>query len=932
MRCTKCHFENPRHGRFCHNCGTPLPSTEEIAASPPKNHIEETGELTRGTTFADRYEVIEELGKGGMGRVFRVLDNKINEEVALKLINPEIASDKKVIERFSNELKMARKVSHKNICRLYHLGEENGANYITMEYVPGESLKSMIGMTKQLSTATAVNIAKQICEGLAEAHRLDVIHRDLKSKNIMIDKNGNARIMDFGIAHSLQAKGKTGLGTMIGSPAYMSPEQVEGKEIDQRSDIYSLGVIMFEMITGRLPFNGDNSLSIALKHKTEAPPDPRNFNGQVPLEFTRLVQRCMAKDKDKRFQDAKELHSELSNIEKDVSSAERPMPKKMTTVSNGLKATLMKRWMLVAALFLVIVVAGIAGLYFSRETPVPLSGQKMLVVLPLKNLGAPADEYFADGITEEITSRLAGLEGLGVISRTSAIRYKNASKTTRQIGEELGVDFVLEGAVRWDRSNGGNGRVRVTSQLIRVSDDTHLWSERYDRVINDIFSVQTEIAEEVASQLDLTLLDPERKKLNIKPTDNIKAYDSYLRGIEYLNQGWRHSDAQEFEKAIQLLEEAIELDPGFALAYANLSIIHSRTYFFGHDQTEERLNRSRAAADRALELQPDLPEAHQALALYYYWGLLDYDRAAEIFETLKKSWPNFSGEMPGYILRRQGKWGHALATLERAFKFNPRYSQLAYEIGGAYLSMRKYKKAEEWFDRALSINPDRLGPQLQKIGIYILSKGDTKRARALLETLSQHPFTDYMWFTLGMLERDYKGVLDRLASLSYDSYEEQHFYFHKDLACASAYHAMKEFASAKTHAESARIVLEKAMEEYSGDPRFHAALGLVYAYLGRKDDAIREGSRAITLYPVTKDAALGPTYILNLAKIYSIVGEYDKAIDRLDYLLSVPCAEYLWQIISVPFLRIDPQWDPLRNNPRFQDLLEKYSADDSLPL
>jgi serine/threonine-protein kinase len=662
----------------------------------------------------------------------------------------------------------------------------------------------------------------------------------------------------------------------------MSPEQVEGKETDRRSDIYSLGVIMFEMITGRLPFNGDNPLSIVLKHKTEAPPDPRDFNAQVPLEFTRVILRCMEKNKDKRFQDAKELHSELSNIEKEISSEERPIPKKMTTVSNGVKSTFTKRWISVAALFLVIVVAGIAGLYLNKEAPVLPSGQKMLVVLPLKNLGAPADEYFADGITEEITSRLTALQGLGVISRTSANRYKNANKTIKQIGEELDVDYILEGAVRWDRSSGGNGRVRVTSQLIRVSDDTHLWSERYDRVINDIFSVQSEIAEEVASQLDLTVLSPERKVLSTSPTDNLEAYDSYMRGIEHMNRGWRYSAPQEFEKAVKLFEKATELDPSFALAYANLSIVHSRTYFFGLDQTEERLNRSRAAADRALELKPDLPDAHQALALYYYWGLLDYDRAAEVFETLKKSWPNFSGELPGYILRRQGKWEQALETLERAFKLNPFFSQLAYEIGGAYLSMRRYEKADEWFDRTLSINPDLLMPKLQKIGIYILSKGSTKKARALLETLSQHPFTDYMWFTLGMLERDYQGVLDRLASLPYDSFKEQHFYFHKDLAYTSAYHAMKEVSSAKTHAESARIVLEKAMDEHSGDSRFHAALGLTYAYLGRKDDAIREGNHATTLYPVTKDAALGPVYILNLAKIYSLVGEYDEAIETLN--------------------------------------------------
>jgi len=495
--------------------------------------------------------------------------------------------------------------------------------------------------------------------------------------------------------------------------------------------------------------------------------------------------------------------------------------------------------------------------------------------------------------------------------------------TTQQIGEELGVDYVVEGAVRWDRSAEGNGRVRVTPQLIRVSDDTHLWVERYDRVIKDLFSVQSEIAEEVAKQLDLTVLEPERRAMYEQPTDNLEAYDYYLKGKEHEYKGWSYSDDQEFDLAIENFEKATELDPDFALAYVQISLIHSRMYFFGDNRTTERLVESRAAVDRALELQPDLPETQVALAFYYYWGLLDYDRAEELFKSIQKAQPNFSPELLGYIQRRQGKWEQSLPILEKAFKLNPRHSQLAYEIGLSYAGMRSYEKAEEWFSRALSINPNRLTASLGKIGVYVLWKGNTKEARALLETLPQHQLTDYMWFTLGMVDRDYQGVLDRLASLPYDSFEGQHFYFHKDLAFAAVYHAMKEWSLMKTRAESALIALEKAARENPGDPRVHASLGLAYAYLGRKAEAVQEGNHAVKLHPVSKDAAFGPCYILNLARIHAVIGEYEEAIDQLEHFLSIPSAEFLWQSASITSLRLDPQWDLLREHPKFQRLLQK---------
>ncbi len=289
-------------------------------------------ELTTGSTFANRYQVIEELGHGGMGRVYKVFDTDIKEKIALKLLRPEIALDKETVERFSNELKLARKISHRNVCRMFDLGKAEGTTFITMEFVPGEDLKKFIRKSGQLGAGRAVSIAKQICEGLAEAHHLGVVHRDLKPQNIMVDEDGNARIMDFGIARSLRGKGITGAGVMIGTPEYMSPEQVEGKDVDQRSDIYSLGVILFEMVTGHVPFEGDTPFTIGVKHKSERPRNPRELNSQLPEDLSRVILRCLEKDKVKRYQTAEELRTDLEKVEQGLPTTERIIaPKKSFT-------------------------------------------------------------------------------------------------------------------------------------------------------------------------------------------------------------------------------------------------------------------------------------------------------------------------------------------------------------------------------------------------------------------------------------------------------------------------------------------------------------------------------------------------------------------------------------------------------------------------
>ncbi len=314
MKCPKCHFDNPETQRFCGDCGTQLPTSRDIRPEFTETLQTPIKELATGTTFAGRYQVIEELGRGGMGRVYKVLDTEIKEKIALKLLKPEIGIDEEMIERFRNELKLARKISQRNVCRMHDLNREEGAHYITMEYVVGEDLKRLIRKVGQISIVKTISIAKQICEGLAEAHSLGIVHRDLKPQNIMVDEGGNAKIMDFGIARSIPGKGITGAGVMIGTPDYMSPEQVEGKDVDQRSDIYSFGVILYEMVTGRVPFEGDTALSVAVKHKVEEPKDPRDFNPQIPESLSRMILKCLEKKTERRYDAVQNITRELDMI------------------------------------------------------------------------------------------------------------------------------------------------------------------------------------------------------------------------------------------------------------------------------------------------------------------------------------------------------------------------------------------------------------------------------------------------------------------------------------------------------------------------------------------------------------------------------------------------------------------------------------------
>ncbi|MFC2166205.1 protein kinase [Acidobacteriota bacterium] len=528
--CPKCQHENPDDTVFCGKCGTHLTSAEDIPAQT-KTIEAPKEELTTGSTFASKYQIIEEIGKGGMGRVYKALDTEVKEKIAVKLIKPEIAVDKNTIERFRNELKLARKVSHKNVCRMFDLNKEEGSYYITMEYVDGQNLKGFIRQSGQLAIGTALNLAKQVCEGLTEAHRLGVVHRDLKPSNIMIDQDGSARIMDFGIARSTTGKGLTDKGVMIGTPEYMSPEQVEGKEIDQRTDIYSLGIILYEMLTGRVPFEGDTALTVAVKHKTEEPKEPKEYNEQISDDLNGIILKCL--EKEKRYQSAGELRSELENIEEGIPISDTVLPKRRTVTSKEITVTFGLRKLLVPALvFIGIVIIGVAiwQLLPEREVTSPYSEMPSIGVLPFIDLSPQKDqEHFCDGMTDEIISKLSRFSGWKVLSRTSMMRYKNVEKDPKDMGQELGITMILEGSVRMEKGN-----LRVSARLINTADGFQLWSNTYDRKLESIFVIQNDIAESITKALEMNLSPEEKEQLRKKPTENLNAYNLYLHGDKFL--------------------------------------------------------------------------------------------------------------------------------------------------------------------------------------------------------------------------------------------------------------------------------------------------------------------------------------------------------------------------------------------------------------
>ena len=784
MRCPKCLFENPAGANFCNQCATQLFASDEDRASHNGDTREIRTELAAGSVFAGRYQVIEELGRGGMGKVYKVYDREINEKIALKLLRPEIAGDERVIERFRDELKLARQISHRNVCRMFDLNRNEGIYYITMEYVPGEDLKSMLKMMGPMSSGKSILIVKQVCKGLAEAHRRGIVHLDLKPQNIMIDKEGIVRIMDFGIAHSLDVKDGPVRGTLMGTLAYMSPEQLAGKEVDHRSDLYSLGVILFEMLTGDLPFEGETPGLVARKQMSSAPPDPRLANPLIPQDLGRLVQRCLDKDRVRRYQDVEEILQELREIQKSVPTTDGIVPGARRDSEE-----------------------------IREETP-----KNSIAVLPFTDLSPEKDqEYFCDGMTEELISALAKIDELKVASRTSAFQFKGERQDIRQIGDKLKVGTVLEGSIRRSGT-----RVRITAQLIDVQDGYEIWSEKFDRNLEDIFAIQEEISLAIVDSLKVNILKEERERLVMRYTRNAEAYKLYLKGRYFWNRRYEGG----LQKSIEFFNQAIATDPGYALAYAGIADSYSLLAHYGFLPPREASPKAKAAAEKAIEIDHQLAEAHASLGrikLHYDW---DWSGAEKELRRALELNPKYATGLEWYALYLMimGRFDEAIGEAKKALELDSLSLIINAVLGGIYYFAGMLQESIEQFRRTIEIDPQFSVTYLFQAGaLMALGKVDeaVDSLKKLVMLTGKSPFAlGYYGGALALA-----GQKDQALKVLDDLLEVSKKRFVSPLYVAIVYIGFDDRDKVFEHLEKAYDERESFMAFINTWPQFHGLRG-----------------------------------------------------------------------------------------------------------
>lgn len=737
MKCVNCDFDNPDNTRFCGNCGEPLQPTVEKTIPGTEALLTPIHELARGSTFAERYEVIEELGRGGMGRVYKVFDKKIKEKVALKLIKPEIAAKEKMLERFSNELRLARKITHKNVCRMYDLSEEKGIHYISMEYVPGEDLKSMIKMMGQLSAGQAIYIGKQICEGLAEAHRFGVVHRDLKPKNIMVDREGNVRIMDFGTARSLEEKGITGARVMIGTPDYMSPEQVEGKRADQRSDIYSLGVIFYEIMTGRLPFEADTPLGVALKQKTEAPPDPREFNAQIPEALVRVTSICMEKDKEKRYQNVEGVLEELKEIEKELPTTEKVLARKKPSTSREITVQFsLKKIFVPALVMLALMIIGIAVwriLLQKEEVPI-VSGKPSLAVFYFKNnTGDQNLDNWRSGLSDLfITELQRSSEYITVLSPDSIFYILKklklyeaksySSEDLEKVSAKARATHILTGSYSMAGDN-----LRLIYDIKEASTVESIGSDRIDgKGEDDLHRMVDDLSKKILANLNLPageIPSEVDEKIGIVQPCFPLAYKYYQLGRHLERRYDADKKDKDFVARVEWYEKAIQEDPNCALAYWGLGDSYEAR--FVESKKKEDFDLMLKYYEEAYRMDSNLAGANAGLGWAYYYKE-DLDQAYKHFKRAIEIEPysSYINHNVGSFLRSIGLPGKAIKYYSKAIELD----SLTFKTirshrlrATCYIQIGKFKEATDDIRKILEIEPD-VGLQLYYARALIMMK------------------------------------------------------------------------------------------------------------------------------------------------------------------------------------------------------------------
>ncbi|PYK94797.1 MAG: hypothetical protein DME36_04320 [Verrucomicrobia bacterium] len=881
-------------------------------------------EFASGQKVFGRYTLVKVLGRGGMGVVWLARDEELERDVALKFLPDLMIQDRALLDQLKRETKRCLELTHPHIVRIHDFVHDERSGCISMEYVNGETLSNLrAGKERQVFEPHEIaGWMTQLCEALDYAHnRARVIHRDLKPGNLMVNQRGDLKVADFGIARSLadSASRLTKEQGRSGTLVYMSPQQLNGERSTHLDDIYSLGATVYELLTSKPPFySGNVDRQICERVVPSMTERRKEFNiepASIPQIWEKTVADCLTKNPLRRPQSAVEVAQclQLPSGPARIAIGHAKPAKKRLLLMGGIAAA--------SALVLAAVYFGEFKRHAASVSPVPAIPEKSIAVLPFENLSdEKANAYFADGIQDEILTRLSKIADLKVISRTSTQHYKSAPENLREIAKQLGVAHVLEGSVQ----KSGDA-VRVNVQLIKAANDSHLWADTFDRKLTDIFSVESEIAKAVADQLNASLTGREEQAVNAKPTDNPDAYDAYLRGLAYILK--TQITTARALGARKYLTEAVRLDPKFALAWALLSYNNARGYITAMLQPTLALREeTRQAAETALALQPNLGEAVLAKGFYHYACLKDYGTAVHYFEQARSSLPN-SSQIPAalaYVMRRRGQWQRSEAYFNEAERLGPRDTEALSEHAYSYIALRRFPEALRKLEQVLDITPDDVDALALKAAIA-QAEGDLTHASMLLSPLHPNPED-----TRVLEIQVYQAILERRPAPMIARLEEilakpdpALGYINGELRfwLGWAQEVAGDQAAAQGTWRQARTELEPFVKEQPDNYQLIGDLALTNMGLGDKAAAFTLAQRAMAAIPLEKDAYLGACPIEIFARVAARLGEPDRAIAALQQVLSMPYAVPLAVAPLTPaLLRLDPMFDPLRNDPRFQKL------------
>jgi serine/threonine protein kinase/Flp pilus assembly protein TadD len=914
----------------CEQCGAPLTNAGATISGCLNclllGGLTETGTIDR---CFQHYEVSVssdgvtplELGRGAMGTTYHAVDTNLGSPVALKVIGGRYSADPRARERFQREAQAAAQLRHPNVATVFHFGETPaGQCFYAMELVEGETLEACVRRDGPLPVSATLGIAEQIARALGAAEKHGLVHRDLKPSNIMVVASDGdtadrltVKVIDFGLAKPVvatQVASDESALRISGTPGFASPEQLTAgvTSADARSDIYSLGATLWYLLSGKSPF-ASRTLSDLREEQFQRLPVEQLNAARVPEPVVTLLRSMLATDPANRPQSAKELLVRLRQCRETIET--KPLRR--------------RRLQLAAFAFLIISGLGLTSYFWYHQyfrgrmsATAVIAPEKSIAVLPFENLSNDKDgAFFADGVQDDILTKLAKIRDLKVISRTSVMQYRG-KRNMREIGPVLGVSYALEGSVRKSGT-----RLHLNAQLIDTRSDTHVWAEQYDCDLNGVFAAQSEIALKVADQLDAKMSTAEKLDMARPPTANLAAFELYTRGKNLLLMTSFTTNAKaNLLEAADLLNQAIANDSSFFQAYCQLSHTHDLLYFFGFDRTPARLASAESAIQAALRLRPDSGEAHLARAENLYRGHLDFDGALAELEIARQALPNdpMVFELKGYVERRRGKQAEALQSLERAVDLDPRNFFILQQIAASYDMLRRHADEAAMLERALAIKPGDIDTKVQRAWMEFDWKADTRPLHQLIDEIRAKNPADIenvadAWLTCALAERDAPAARAALSASGENPLSDDVIQFNRPFLEGVIARMANDSDKARAAFTAARAVQEKVVQTQPNYGPALCVLGLIDAALGRTEEALREGRRAVALLPVEQDAINGRRMICYLAMIAAWVGDKDLACEQLAIAIHPPAP------VSYGQLKLFPFWDPLRGDPRFEKIV-----------